>query len=393
MDMDVSRRDLLKRLALGGASPAAGSLAALALGGLATPARVRAQTAPAAATLDIGAAWRGPRADDPYMAGVLHADWDRRQLTIRHAVPLPTRPHGLLAEPDGGLLVVGVRPGAWLMRLDAAGRVVRQVDVSRESPRCRLSGHVVIGAQHVYTTEIDYASGQGRIGVRDRESLQKLDEWASGGIEPHQVLVDADGHLMVANGGVPRTLEDRKLDLDRMDSSLVRLDGRNGSLLRRWTLDDARLSLRHLAWSSPGPGEAPFLGVALQAEHDEAAQRAAAPVLAVLDGDQLLTPAQDAAGHGYAGDISAAAQGGFALSNNRTGAVHLWHPAQPERLTRIVELKEAYALAEWAAGAAPGRGVLTATAIGLVRWHARVEPAFLRWPQPMALDNHWVLMG
>jgi hypothetical protein len=58
----------------------------------------------------------------------------------------------------------------------------------------------------------------------------------------------------------------------------------------------------------------------------------------------------------------------------------------------IVELQEAYALTTWE-GPSPGGGVLVATALGLVRWHPSAKPALLPWPQKMALDNHWVLIG
>ncbi|GIK23620.1 MAG: hypothetical protein BroJett005_30340 [Ignavibacteriota bacterium] len=37
--------------------------------------------------------------------------------------------------------------------------------------------------------------------------------------------------------------------------------------------------------------------------------------------------------------------------------------------------------------------MLNATALGLVRWHPQAEAQILRWPQPMALDNHLVLIG
>ena len=337
----------------------------------------------------IGAAWRGPNAGDTHYAGVLAADWQRKKLEIRYAVALPTRPHGLMPEADGGLLVNGVRPGSWLLRCDGSGKVMQQADLEAEGSAARLSGHVITAhsGDVVYSTEIDYKSGRGKIGVRDRASLRKLDEWDSGGIEPHQVLLDEAGHLIVANGGVPRTLADKKYDLHRMDSSLVRLDRENGRLLRQWKLDDPRLSQRHIAWSqSPATGKR-YLGVAMQAEHEDPALRNAAPILAVLDGDELRTPTRANDGHGYAGDI-AAANGGFALSSNKAGLAQIWQPGAPDKLSPIVELQEAYALAD-----SPGGGVLVSTAIGLVRWHPTAPPAFLAWPRPMALDNHWVLMG
>ncbi|MCA1974452.1 MAG: DUF1513 domain-containing protein, partial [Caenispirillum sp.] len=156
--------------------------------------------------------------------------------------------------------------------------------------------------------------------------------------------------------------------------------------------DDPRLSLRHLAWSRTPADSDALLGIALQAEHDDAAARAAAPILAVLDGDQLVVPTRANDGIGYAGDIVAAHNGGFSLTSNQSGRALLWHPGVPDRMFPIVEMQEAYALAPWN-GPGKGGGVLVATALGLVRWHPQAQAQILPWPQPMALDNHWVLIG
>ncbi len=368
--------------------------ALLGLAGLAALAALpRLALAGGARQAVIGAAWRGPNKTDPYFAGALVADWDSRTLAIRYAVPLPTRPHGLLAEADGGLLVLGARPGAWLLRCDGAGRVTQQVRVDEEGAT-RLNGHAVAsaGGDALYTTETELKSGRGRIGVRDRLTLRKRDEWDTHGIDPHQLLLDGKGHLVVANGGVPRTPEDKKFDLHRMEPSLARLDGAGGRLLGQWRLDDPRLSLRHLAWSRNLSEDDALLGIALQAEHDEAAARAAAPILAVFDGERLAVPTRANDGIGYAGDIAAAHNGGFALSSNQAGKSLLWHPGVPERMFPIVDMQEAYALTAWQ-GPGKGGGVLNATALGLVRWHPQAEAQILRWPQPMALDNHLVLIG
>lgn len=342
----------------------------------------------------IAAAWRGPNPGDAYYAGVLVADWAQKKMLISHAVPLPTRPHGLLPEADGSLLVIGVRPGAWLMRCDGAGQVMQQINLADEKSGARLNGHAIISQRGdvINTTETDIATGRGRIGVRDRRSLKKIDEWDSQGLEPHQLLLDDDGHLMIANGGILRTPADKKYDLHRMESSLVRLDGQSGRLLRQWRPDDRRLSLRHLAWSYWPKADKTYLGIAMQAEHDDAVARAVAPILAVLDGDQLTVPNRLSDGAGYAGDIAPANNGGFALSSNQVGLAQVWHPGQPDKLSRIVELQEAYALTGWD-GPNPGGGVLVATALGLVRWHPSAKPALLPWPEKMAVDNHWVLIN
>ncbi|CAH1747054.1 Twin-arginine translocation pathway signal [Thauera humireducens] len=340
----------------------------------------------------IGAAWRGPRERDPNFAGTLVADWEARKLAFGYAVPLPSRPHGLMAEPGGGLLVCSARPGTWMLRCDAQGKAVQQIDVQEEG-MCRLGGHVIASAdgERLYTTETDFRSGKGRIGVRDRRNLRKLAEWDTHGLDPHQLLLDAQGHLFVANGGIPRTLSDKKVDLHRMDASLVRIDTANGALLGHWRVDDPRLSLRHMAWSRPPQDGDALLGIAMQAEHDLEADRRRAPILAVFDGDHLSIPTQENDGIGYAGDIAPALHDGFALSSHQADVTNLWHPGLPERMRPIVQLKASYALTGWH-GPQDGGGVLVATAYGLGRWHPSAPANLLAWPEPMALDNHWILI-
>lgn len=339
----------------------------------------------------IGAAWRGPGKHDPYFAGKLLADWEARKVIIRHAVPLPGRAHGVLAEPGGGLLVVAYRFGDWLLRCDDQGKVMQRVSLADEGSR-RTCGHAVYapGRAALYTTETDIRTGLGWIAARDPGSLKKIGEWETRGIDPHQAEVDHDGSLLVANGGVPRRPEDDgKLDVSSMDSSLVRLDGRNGRLLGQWRLDDSHLSIRHMAWSRPAGEAGALLGFALQAEHAAAERRRTAPVLAVFDGQRLAVPTPLGDGAGYCGNIAPAHRGGFALTSI-AGKALLWHPGIPGKLQTIVEMEEAYALAPWH-GPGKGGGALIATALGLVRWHPEVEAQILPWPQPMALDNHWVL--
>ncbi|HVK31165.1 MAG TPA: DUF1513 domain-containing protein [Burkholderiaceae bacterium] len=345
-----------------------------------------------AGPLALGAAWRGAREDDPQQLGVLEVDWARRRVAVRWSVALPARAHGLVAEPGGNLLAVAMRPGAWLLRCDAQGRVMQRLAIDDEGGAHRFDGHAVPSAdgRWLYTTQTD-PSGRGWVAVREHASLRKVDQWPTHGVDPHQLLLDARGDVMLANGGIQRTSDGRKRDLDRMASSLVRLDGRSGALRGQWSLPDARLSLRHLAWGRPGEGGDPLLGVALQAEHDDAAQRARAPVLAVWDGRELRVATHAADGAGYAGDIAPAGPGGFALSNHKVRRAFLWWPQQASALHRFAELDEPYALASPERGPDAG-AVLLACAAGVARWHPGEAPAMLRWPAPMALDNHWVVM-
>lgn len=332
--------------------------------------------------LRLGVAWRGATAGSDHHVGILAVDWAARTLRVAGQLRVPTRPHGMCAERDGGLLAVALRPGRWLLRLAPDGSLRQRIDIADEALPRRFGGHVVASADgsRLYTTETDTHSGRGRIGVRDARTLKKLDDWDSHGVEPHQLLLDREGHVVLANGGIWRDRDDRKVALDRMEASLVRLHGGSGALLGQWRPDDPRLSVRHLAWSDDG-----LLGVALQAEHDDAADRAAAPALAVWDGQALQAVP---GGDGYAGEITgvpAAAGGGFVLSNALRDTAWWWHPAAPGRLTEVARLQRAYALATHS-------GVLIAAARGLARWHPREAPAMLPWPEAMALDNHMVAL-
>ena len=338
----------------------------------------------------LAAAWRGASVDDPQHLGVLDVDWAARTVQPRWTQRIEGRAHGLTAEEGGSVLAVAMRPGTWLMRFDAEGRVMRRVAIADEQPQRRFDGHTLASAdgRWLYTGETDTRDGSGWLSVREHDTLRKVDEFRSGGVDPHEMVLDHDGHLLVVNGGILRTPEGRKRDLDQMASALVKLEARSGRVLGQWRLDDHRLSLRHVAWSEGG--ERRLLGIALQAEHDDPSRRAQAPVLAVWDGERLVLPTQAAYATGYAGDISAAPGGGFVLSGQKANRALLWDPERPGSLTRVAELTDPCALASW--GSHDG-AVLVAGARGVGRWHPQQPAALLAWPQAMALDNHWVVMG
>ncbi len=323
----------------------------------------------------LAAAWE---ASHGYQVGILeHGE----RVTLRAALDVPTRAHALLLEPGGTLLALARRPGDWLVRWDQHGRPRQWRWIE---PRRAFTGHVIHAGQRLYTCETDLDSGAGLLGVRDAASLEKLAEWPTHGIDPHQLVWDRAGHILVANGGVPTQAETGRLkrDLERMDSSLVRLHGQTGELRGQWRLADRRLSLRHLAWQ----GER--LGIALQAEHDDPADKAAAPVLAVFDGHQLqpATTERALAGvqlAGYGGDIAPLA-GGFAVSCPRAQGIALFSGTGEEK--GFVPLAEACALAAdrhqlWAGG----------RHAALSRVSNRAD---IRAPLPdIRLDNHWIALN
>jgi len=385
---EVGRRVLLQRLGLG-------AVALLA-------ARPSLAARHPAATV-LAACWDDARTGQ-HRAGWLRLEGPTRAASVRvlQAFDLPTRGHGLALLPDGSLLVAARRPGDWLVRLSP--RLAPQW-VWMEAGRV-FSGHVLAGPDGctVFTTEIDTDTGQGLLGVRDARSLAKTGEYPTHGMDPHAVSLmpapegQGAGHalagmLLVANGGIDTAAETgrTKRHLHRMDPSVACLNPATGECLGQWRLPDPRLSLRHLAWAQP-PAGPPVLGIALQAEHDEAAIRAAAPLLAVLDwqhrpeGELRLASGQPPWA-GYGGDVAAVSPG--------PGEAPQW----------VVSATRGHALVRYALDGQclghtpwPDAGALTK---GRVLWaggrdgalHPAQAPGTADATAPFApgrLDNHWL---
>lgn len=375
--MTINRRQLLAHLGL----PALGLSAWPRAGWTAAPSGARAST-----STRLVAAWRTKTVAQ---VGVLRAVGS--SLNVVAALDVPTRPHGLAVEPSGTLLAVARRPGDWLLRWDASGRAITW---AWAEPERVFNGHVLCDAmgETVYTTETDLATGAGWVGVRDARTLAKRDEWPTQGRDPHALLWDAQAapgtRLIVANGGLETRPETGRLKLNRaqMDSSIVRIDARTGALQGQWRLADARLSLRHLAWHGQGPQA--VLGVSMQAEHDDAAQAAQAPVLALFDGQRLRVAAMQRPLAGYGGDIAATADG-FVVGCPRAQGVAKWTlslDAAPD----FMPLPDACAMAQGT------RGEATVWMAGHPRTAAMRDgqPAVLRvLDESLQLDNHWVAMA
>jgi hypothetical protein len=367
-------------------------------------------TAPLPHDATLLAAWRHKAQEFMGLVRLDGTSW-----RVHRTLSLPTRVHGLWAEADGAFLAVARRPGDWLLRWrpgrDATGPAGEGTTqwVWIEDDR-RFNGHVIAsthrprGQDTLWTTETELEDGQGLLGVRDAATLEKRDEWLTHGRDPHQLLAlpravgpYAAGTLMVANGGIPTLPEtgrakllDQRLQQQRMDASLVALHPGTGELLGQWRLADPCLSIRHLAFDA----RAGRLGIALQAEHPDATQRQAAPVLAVWDGKALRAAEAQPALQGYGGDIVAlppAMAGGFAVSCARADALALFDAQGRWRET--LPYAGAYALAGQAGqvwlggepdilcldGDGPGHPTqnLRAVQAGLSDWH---------W------DNHWVAL-
>ena len=173
--------------------------------------------------------------------------------------PLPDRGHGFAVSPDRShAIAFARRPGRFAIAFDP---LTMQVAAPIEAPDDRhFYGHGFFSAdgEQLFATQNDFDAERGVLAIHDvRRGHERVGEFATHGIGPHECLLSDDGRsAVVANGGIlthpdyPR----RKLNLDSMRSSLVRLDLATGALVARAGLPAAlyQLSIRHLAATPDG---------------------------------------------------------------------------------------------------------------------------------------------
>lgn len=393
----AQRRTLLRWLALG--SGASGLL------GLADPAWPDArQRASKTGSARLAAVWQDKTGDVVQdWAGVLHIDASANGYTWRIGprLKLPTRGHGVQRLPDGQLVFSARRPGDWLVRWDPSTDKAHWAWMDED--RC-FNGHVVVGslstAQKVsdaaavlLTTETDLENSQGCIGLRHAITLEKLAEWPTHGMDPHELLVLPSamgkfpaGTLIVANGGIPTQSETgrSKKWIDRMDPSLVALHPEDGQLLGQWRLPDSRLSIRHLAWDA----QRQLLGIALQAEHDDE-KRARAPIFSVWDGSTLKLAQDQPSLAGYGGSVECApgADGGFVVSCPKSDCT-AWFSADGRFLRQVAQTDVCPLALDgsllWSGG---GHGVGRHVPTDKL-WHVADASGAV---ESLQFDNHWRL--
>ena len=258
----------------------------------------------------------------------------------RVTLPLPARGHDTAIDPAGKrAVIVARRPGRFAMVVDlASGGLEREITAR---PGRHFYGHAVFSPDGAlfYTTENEYEAGEGRIGVRDaKDGFRWLGELPSHGIGPHQLALLTDGEtIVVANGGI-RTHPDqgrRKLNLETMEPSLVRLERASGKLLESRSLAPwlHQLSIRHIAVDG-----ADRIAVAMQ--HEGSVQDRV-PMVAIDRGDGALAllrapEAVELRMRNYCGSVCLDSGGQvMAVSHPRGGQITFWSWPEGDYLSRI----------------------------------------------------------
>jgi hypothetical protein len=273
--------------------------------------------------------------------------FDLEQGDIR-SVELPGRGHDIALRPGGREWVAFARrPGRFGVAVPTgAGAPVWFAS----KPDRHFFGHGVFSADGriLYTTENDYGSGRGVIGVRDADAgYRQTGELAGYGVGPHDLALLSDGRtVVIANGGI-RTHPDQgreELNLADMQPSLIYVDVETGDLLEEQRLAPTlhQLSIRHLAvaendtvvfgcqYRGPEEDQPPLIGFHRRGEQ---------PVIVPA------TATTQAAMRNYIGSVTADASGGIiAASAPKRGIVTYWDVAS-RRFLGTSELNDACGLA------------------------------------------------
>jgi len=216
----------------------------------------------------------GTSSDDDF--GVVGIDADRE---IVWQTTMPERVHDIVVQPllapqnktghyneSRDVVVMGRRPSEKFWVLDTAtGKVKFAIKASAHR---HFYGHACysLDGSKLYVTENDTLTLDGKIGTYDAHSgYQKVAEFDSHGIGPHELVMHPDSDtLVIANGGIKTEQASREeLNLDSMRPSLVYLNRHDGNLLEQITPEHSQMSVRHLAIHDDGTV---MIGIQFQGE-------------------------------------------------------------------------------------------------------------------------------
>lgn len=272
----------------------------------------------------------GKKNNGPYWAGTAKQGNDYWLIIVNdigkvfRQIKLPSRAHGLQKSAQGHLIVCGRRPGTWMLLLQHRHATPHWLNAAANRP---LSGHCCFSADgnHFYSAENALEASLGAIGVWDSHSGERLYEWPSQGIGPHEIQLSRDGtHLWVANGGIlthPKSGR-VKLNLDSMESNISYLCLIDGALINQYTIDEPQLSLRHIAVNQNNQ-----VAVACQYQGPEYDRK---NLLLLINGGQIdylpCDPKVTAELNNYLGSVTFDASGQWiAGSSPRSNRVIIWH--------------------------------------------------------------------
>ena len=249
-------------------------------------------------------------------------------------LPISNRAHAVSVSPDKmRAAFFSRRPGTEMYLVDLASGTLSGTISSPEG--YHYYGHGVFSrdGRKLFTTENAYERQHGVVAVYDTDSLQRIGEYHSGNIGPHQLeLLGDDRTLVIANGGIlthPSSARE-SLNLDSMQSTLTYMDSRDGKILGDYRPQHPQMSIRHLAVSAT---DQVVMGVQFQGDSSELL-----PLVLSHRGEEKLQPMLADELHWlgmnqYIASIAIDNNRGLALSTTPRGNnASLWHLESRELL-------------------------------------------------------------
>ena len=278
-------------------------------------------------------AWQRQRS---YGAGMLDA-------SLQHATDLVTRGHHIEIINDNEAWLFARRPSSYMLRVNwRTGQVLTRYIY--DSTRTGF-GHGIMSADGLLlTTDQRLDDDAGLLTIRDGRTGEVRQEFLSGGIGPHELLMMPDDiHVAIANGGVLTRPDSgrTKLNLAHMQPNLTVVNRYTGEITQQAQWDDARLSIRHLA-------HLPNCAIGIALQYEQVSGNAAVPVAAIWQADtgiKLLAMKVESLNRaqGYAASAASDGLSYFAVSCPKANAVMIWTAQGQWLLTLNVPL--AYGLA------------------------------------------------
>ncbi|WP_254046908.1 DUF1513 domain-containing protein [Pusillimonas sp. T2] len=210
---------------------------------------------------------KGTLGEDLYLAarqrGAQHeiAVFDANGRVVK-TVPIPDRGHSFAIDANHERVVAfGRQPGFFAMsfKLDDSDGPPSKITAALGR---HFFGHGVFSPDGglLAATENDYDEGRGVIGLYQPNAQgqwQRVGEWSTHGIGPHEMILMPDGRTVcVANGGLLTHPDYGKLVLNRdsMQPSLVYIDLLTGELQEQVFVPSPwqQLSIRHLTLDADG---------------------------------------------------------------------------------------------------------------------------------------------
>lgn len=307
---------------------------------------------------------------------------------ITFELPLPARGHAAAAHPTlAEAVAFARRPGRFALVIDClAGREKARLDAP---PDRHFYGHGTFSADGdlLFTTENDFEAARGVVGVWDfRNGCERIGEFSSGGVGPHDIRLMPGGKtLVIANGGI-ETHPDTgrtKLNLPSMRPNLSYLS-LDGQLEEQLELDSTlhRNSIRHLAVARNGT-----VAFAMQWQGD---MSDAPPLLALHRRGEFLSylmagEADHRSMQGYAGSVALSGGGNQAAITSPRGSVVLvfdLHSGRCDAVHRLADVCGVYA---------DGARFLVTSGTGIVGHIGSGRFSTVR-SHPLRWDNHLVAL-